>query len=70
MVIADHTGKINIDMKQMDHTMKKKILVMNVVGDEMIEKEETIMGDTVMIDTTNQRILNVNQEMTEVNIKK
>lgn len=69
MVIVERIEKINTDMKQMGHTMKKMILVMNVIDDAMIEKEEIIMGDTVRIDITNQRTTSVTQETKEVNIE-
>lgn len=69
MVIVERTEKINTDMKQMGHTMKKKILVMNVTDDATIEKEEIIMGDTVKIDITNQRNMSVTQETKEVYIE-
>lgn len=68
MVIVERLEKTNIDMKQMGHITIKKTLALNVTDDVMIEREEIIMGDTVMIDITSQRIMNVKQEMKEVTI--
>lgn len=69
MVKVERIEKINTDMKPMGHTMKKKILVMNVIDDATIEKEEIVMGDTVKIDITNQRTTSVTQETKEVHIE-